>query len=298
MPFALRYPALDHLCIVNEGKGGDMAELALTGLKGKVAVVTGAGRMRSIGRPIAIELARAGCQVVLTGTGRSPEDYPQDEQDAGWQDIASVAGEVRALGAEALEVVSNVADPDAVDSLVKQTLDAYGRVDFVVNNAGAARGSDRVPVVDLAINDWHKVMNVNLNGTFYMSRAFGRALVDQGDGGAIINISSIAGKALPPNTAAYAASKSAIQALSASMAREVGRYNVRVNAICPGIIDTYRMDDIGRGERWDAMMKTIPLGRAGLGEDIAYMTVFLCSEQGSWITGQSYNVDGGSVVQH
>ncbi|NKB98571.1 MAG: SDR family oxidoreductase [Pseudomonadales bacterium] len=275
-----------------------MGDLVLSGLSGKVAVVTGAGRMRSIGRPIAVELAKAGCNIVLTGTGRAPESYPDDEKDAGWQDIASVADEVRAAGAEALEVVSNVTDPDAVAGLLASTLERFGRVDFVINNAGAARGSDRVPVVELAIEDWHKVMNVNLNGTFYMSRAFGQALVEQGEGGAIINISSIAGKALPPNTAAYAASKSAIQALSASMAREIGRHDVRVNAICPGIIDTYRMDEIGRGETWNAMLKSIPLGRAGLGEDIAYMTAFMCSDQGSWITGQSYNVDGGSVVQH
>ena len=270
----------------------------LTGLKGKVAVVTGAGRMRSIGRPIAVELARAGCNVVLTGTGRAPEHYPDDEKDAGWRDIASVADEVRQAGAQPLELVSNVADPDAVDALVKRTLAEFGRVDFIVNNAGAARGSDRVPVTELAVDDWHKVMNVNLNGTFYMSRAFGQALIEQGEGGAIINISSIAGKMLPPNTAAYAASKAGIQALTASMAQEVGRYNIRVNAICPGVIDTYRMDNIGRGEAWQRMMSMIPLGRAGTGEDIAWMTAFMCSDQGAWISGQAYNVDGGHVVAH
>jgi 3-oxoacyl-[acyl-carrier protein] reductase len=275
-----------------------MGDIKLTGLSGKVAVVTGAGRMRSIGRPIALALAQAGCNIVLTGTGRAAENYPQDEQDAGWRDISSVADEVRAAGTEALELVSNVADVESVDQLVRDTLAQFGRVDFVINNAGAARGSDRVPVVDLAIEDWHKVMNVNLNGTFYMSRGFGRALIEQGEGGAIVNISSIAGKMLPPNTAAYAASKAGIQALSASMAREVGRHNIRVNSVCPGIIDTYRMDDIGRGEAWDNMLKMIPLGRPGTGEDIAHMVAFLCSEQGAWVTGQAYNVDGGTVVQH
>ena len=175
----------------------------------------------------------------------------------------------------------------------------FGRVDFVVNNAGAARGSDRVPVVDLAVDDWLKVINVNLTGTFLMSHYFGQKLVEQGEGGAIINISSIAGKLLPPNTAAYASSKAGIHALTASMAQEVGRYQVRVNAICPGIIDTYRMDDIERGEVWDNMIQTrIPMGRAGQGEDIAYATVYLCSDQGSWIPGQAYNIDGGTAVQH
>ena len=172
-------------------------------------------------------------------------------------------------------------------------------MDFVVNNAGAARGSDRVPVVELAVEDWRKVIDVNLNGSFYMSRAFGQKLIEQGEGGAIINISSIAGKMFPPNSAAYAASKAGLQALTASMAREVGRHGIRVNAICPGIIDTYRMDDIPRGKVWDNMVEQmIPAGRAGTGNDIAWATVFLCSEQGAWITGQSYNVDGGTVVQH
>ena len=275
-----------------------MSGLELSGLEGKVAVVTGAGRMRSIGRPIAVMLAAAGCRVVLTGTGRDPSDMPADEQAAGWRDIASVADEVVAAGSEALQLVSNVADAEAVDALVAATLSHFGRVDFVINNAGAARGADRVPVVDLDVADWHRVMSVNLHGTFYMSRAFGRALIEQGQGGAIINISSIAGKALPPNTAAYAASKAGIQALTASMAQEMGRHSVRVNAICPGVIDTYRMDDVGRGDAWQSMLRNIPLGRAGHGDDVAAMVAFMCSEQGAWITGQSYNVDGGHVVQH
>lgn len=275
-----------------------MSGIELSGLKDKVAVVTGAGRMRSIGRSIARELARAGCHIVLTGTGRDPSRYPVDEQAAGWRDIESVADEIHQLGRETLVMVNDVSNPESVDELVSATLDRFKRVDYIVNNAGAARGADRVPVVDLAIEDWHKVMNVNLNGTFYMSRAFGQALKQQDEGGAIINISSIAGKALPPNTAAYAASKAAIQAMSASMAQEMGRFDIRVNTICPGVIDTYRMDDLGRDAAWEKMLRVIPLGRAGSGEDIAYMVAFMCSEQGRWITGQAYNVDGGHVVQH
>ena len=118
----------------------------LDGFDGKVALVTGAGRMRSIGRPIAVELARAGCSVVLTGTGRDPSMYPDDEKAAGWRDIESVADEVRALGAEVLTAVSDVSDVDAVAALGEQIIDRFGRVDIVVNNAGAARGDDRVPV--------------------------------------------------------------------------------------------------------------------------------------------------------
>lgn len=269
---------------------------ALTGLEGKVAVVTGAGRMRSIGRPIAVALARAGCDIVLTGTGRDPARYPDDEKDAGWRDVESVADEVRAEGRRALPVVSDVTDAGSVQELVAQTLRELGRVDIVVNNAGAARGEDRVPVVDLAVDDWHKVLDVNLTGTFLMSKFFGKELIAAGNGGSIVNISSIAGKLWPANSAAYAASKAGIQALTAAMAAEVGSHGVRVNAICPGIIDTYRMDDIGRGEQWDRMVASrIPLGRAGSGEDVAHQVVYLCSDEGSWVTGQSYTIDGGTV---
>ena len=199
-----------------------MTGLLLTGLEEKVAVVTGAGRMRSIGRPIAVELARAGCDVVLTGTGRAPERYPDDEQEAGWRDIDSVADEVRALGRRALPVVSDVSDPDAVDALAQRVVDEFGRVDIVVNNAASARGDDRVPVVDLPIEEWRTVIDVNLNGTFYMSRAFGQRLVAQGEGGSIVNISSIGGKMMAARTAAYSASKAGIHALTCAMASELG----------------------------------------------------------------------------
>ena len=271
--------------------------LELTGLAGKVAVVTGAGRMRSIGRSIAVELARAGCDVVVTGTGRSPERYPEDEQAAGWRDIESVADEVRAEGRRVLAAVSDVADPGAVEALADRVMAEMGRVDIVVNNASAARGEDRVPVIDLDVDLWRRVIDVNLHGTFYMSREFGRRLVEQGDGGSLVNISSVAGKIMPARSAAYAASKAGIHALTCSMASELGRSGVRVNAICPGIIDTSRMDDVPRGKAWDDMVAvTTPLGRAGRGEDVAWLVAYLCSDQGSWISGQLYTVDGGMVT--
>lgn len=276
-----------------------MTGLLLTGLEDKVAVVTGAGRMRSIGRKIAVEMAKAGSNVVLTGTGRPPERYPDDEKAAGWRDIESVADEVRALGRRAIPVVSNVADETHVQDLLQRTLDEFGRVDFVINNAAAPRGPDRMPLVDLDYNVWANVININLNGTFLMSRYFGRRLIEQDEGGAIVNISSVAGKRYTEGSSAYAASKAGIQALTATMSRETGKYNVRVNAICSGTVDTSRMDDIPRGEVWDARVAAkTPLGRASNGDDIAWMTVFLCSDQGNWIHGQSINVDGGAVVEH
>ena len=273
-----------------------MAGLTLTGLEGKVAVVTGAGRMRSIGRPIAVELARAGCDVVITGTGRPPERYPDDEKASGWRDIDSVAEEVRALGRRALPIVSDVSDASAVEKLADRVMSELGRVDIVVNNAGAARGPDRVPVVEMDVREWLKVIDTNLNGSFYMSRAFGRHLVAQGRGGSILNISSVAGKLMAARTAAYSASKAGIHALTTAMAVELGPKQVRVNAICPGIVDTFRLDDVPRGKPFDDMVRNaVPLGRAGRGEEIAWICVYLCSDQGSWITGQLYTVDGGTL---
>src|SRR4029079_862620 len=114
-------------------------------LAGKVAVVTGAGRMRSIGRPLAVELARAGCDVVITGSGRAPSTYPADEQEAGWRDIDSVAEEIEALGRRALPVVSNVADAADVERLAARVMREFGRVDVIVNKPGAARGAERAP---------------------------------------------------------------------------------------------------------------------------------------------------------
>jgi 3-oxoacyl-[acyl-carrier protein] reductase/meso-butanediol dehydrogenase/(S,S)-butanediol dehydrogenase/diacetyl reductase len=254
----------------------------LTGLAGNVAIVTGAGRMRSIGRPIAVELARAGCDVVITGTGRAPADYPADEQAAGWRDIESVADEIRALGQRCVPVVSDIADDAAVDALVTRTLEEFGRVDIIVNNAGAARGPDR--------------FNVNLNGTFLLSRAAARHWLAVEQPGCIVNISSVGGKIAGPGTAAYSASKAAIHALGAAMAAELGPSGIRVNAICPGIVDTSRLDDIDRGENWERLRNIIPMRRHGTGEDIANMCVFLCSDQGSWITGQAINVDGGQLT--
>ena len=270
--------------------------LALTGLEGKVALITGAGRMRSIGRGIAGALDEAGCDVVVTGSGRSPEYYPQEEKSAGWRDIDSVADEVRALGRNALAVVSDVSDPASVARLAEQVMSEMGRVDFIINNAGAARAGDRAPVVDVSPEVWRNVINVNLNGTFYMSQVFGRKLMEQGEGGAIINISSIGGKLMAPTTAAYAASKAGIHALTCAMSGEMGPHNIRVNAICPGIVMTSRLDDLSE-EQWAGIVDSyIPLKRAGQPADIGNMVAYLCSEQGSWISGQLYSVDGGQLA--
>jgi len=268
--------------------------LSLSGFDNKVAVVTGAGRMRSIGRPIAVTLAQAGCDIVLTGSGRSPERYPEDEKQAGWRDIESVADEIRDLGRRVLAVVSDVADPDAVEALSRQVVAELGRVDFVINNAGSTRGLDRQPVANLPVSEWQRVIDTNLNGSFYMCQAFARRMIEGGRGGAIVNISTLGARLLAAGTAAYAASKLAINGLTTILAGELGQHGIRVNGVGPGLIDTSRLDDVGRGEAWQQIVKTfIPLGRAGTGADIANMVAFLCSDQGAWISGQSIFVDGG-----
>ena len=267
----------------------------LTGLDGKVAVVTGAGRMRSIGRSLAVELARAGCDVVLTGTGRDPATYPADEQAVGWRDIEQVAEEVRALGRRALPLVSDIADADAVEELRRRTLEEFGRVDVLVNNAAASRGGDRVPVIDLDIEAWDRVIRVNLRGPFLMTRTFGRYMAEAG-GGSIVNISSIGGKLGGPRTGAYSASKAGLQSLTSSAAKELGPSGVRVNALCPGVTGTSRLDDWS-DDAWASYVKAnLPMQRVGDPVEIAHAAVFLASDQAAWVTGQAWNVDGGQLT--
>ena len=270
--------------------------LALAGLEGKTAVVTGAGRLRGIGRAIALELAKAGCNVVITGTGRDPAIFPDDEKKAGWRDIESVAEEIQAIGRQALPVVSSIADLNSVKSLLDQTLDKFGRVDFLINNAASARGNDRKPVTELDIDVWRNIIDTNVHGTFYMSRTFAKAMQKAGHGGAIINISSIAGKMMWPNTAAYSASKAAIHALTVTMAGEMGQHDIRINAICPGIVKTSRLDDWSDDKWAQVLDMMVPLKRAGTPQEIGTMAAYLCSDQGAWITGQFYSVDGGQAA--
>ncbi|MFT4084786.1 MAG: SDR family oxidoreductase [Nocardioides sp.] len=270
--------------------------LTLSGLEGRVAVVTGAGRMRSIGRSVCLELARAGCDLVVTGTGRDPRSFPEDERAVGWRDVESACEEVRALGGTALPVVADVSTQQGVVRVLDAADEGFGGVDFLVNNAAAGRGGDRVPVVDLDPAVWDRVIAVNLGGTFAMSREFARRRLAAGRGGAIVNVSSIGGKLAGAGTAAYSASKAGVQALTSSMAKELGPHGIRVNAVCPGVTETSRLDDLSPQE-WQAYVEAnLPLRRAGAPEEVAALIAFLLSEQSGWVTGQSWNIDGGQLT--
>jgi NAD(P)-dependent dehydrogenase (short-subunit alcohol dehydrogenase family) len=271
--------------------------LALSSLAGKVALVTGAGRMRSIGRMIAETLAGAGADVIVTGSGRPRERYPEDEKAAGWRDVESVAEKVRELGRRALPLVADVTDEDQIAALGGEICAEFGRLDIIVNNAGAAVGNDRVPVFELTPADWRRVIDTNLTGPFLVCHLLGPMLAESGVGGSIVNISSVVGKSLRPNAAAYVASKAGLHGLTASLAGELGGAGVRVNAICPGLIETSRTDHVGRGELWDRLISRLPLARVGSPADIANLAAFLCSDQASWITGQFICVDGGQIMQ-
>lgn len=267
-------------------------------LDGKVAIVTGAGRLRSIGRATAVALARLGADVVVTGTGRDPDTFPDDEKMAGWRDVESTAEQVCAEGRRALPLVSDASDESQVQSMVASAVAELGRVDILVNNAAFPYGPDRVPLDDVDSAIFRRVIDVKVFGTFLNARAAAKVMIEQGDGGSIVNLSSVAGKRGSPNTLAYNAANFAIVGMTQSLARELGPHGINVNAVCPGLVNTSRLDPIGRGERWNDLAATSALGRHGEPEEVAGLIAHLCTGAASWINGQSINIDGGMVTEH
>jgi len=266
-------------------------------LDGRVAIVTGAGRMRGIGRATGVVLARMGADVVVTGTGRDPATFPDDEKAAGWRDIESVAEEIRAQGRKALPLVSDVTKPGHVQDMVASTLTAFGRIDILINNAAAPYGSDRVPVVDVQEDVFRRVIEVKVMGTFLCSQAVARQLIKQGQGGRIVNVSSTAGKRGSANTAAYNASNFAVDGFTQALAKELAQYGITVNSVCPGLTETSRMDRMGRGEFWQTRVADIPMKRVGKDSEVGELIGFLCSPRAGYITGQGININGGSLTE-
>ena len=278
-------------------------------LDGKVAIVTGAGGKNGIGRAIATRLASEGADVVVTDVTASLDAIRPEDREVGWEGLPSVTSEIEALGRQSLGIFSDVSDSGQVQSMVDQTLERFGRIDILVNNAGSRPGRDRVPVVELEEDAFDEVMRVNVRGTYLVSRAVARHMVGRGGPGKIISISSGAGKRGIARYAAYCASKFAIVGFTQALAQELAAQRINVNAICPGLVDTERVDFIAAAlvpqgqssEEHRAMMiqdrnTRVPLGRVAVGDDIARMAAFLASEESDYITGLSISVSGGAEM--
>jgi len=273
------------------------------GLAGKVAVVTGAARKRGIGRAIALRLAEEGCDVVVTGFPRDPSSYPEHERAEGWRGVHSVAAEIEEMGRRALAVEFDVVDPAAVRSMADDVMSRFGRLDVIVNNAALPSEAGAAPILDMDDEVWYRTVDVNLNGVYLVTKFGGRAMRDAGNGGVIINISSMAGRQGLPNYGAYCATKWALIGLTQQLAVELAPSRIRVNCVCPGSTDTDMMDGtFGRtAKRYNlpaeaprqGAVSRIPWGRQGRVEEQAAAVAFLASDDASYITGQTLNVDGG-----
>jgi 3-oxoacyl-[acyl-carrier protein] reductase/meso-butanediol dehydrogenase/(S,S)-butanediol dehydrogenase/diacetyl reductase len=273
----------------------------MASLDGKVALVTGAARRRGIGRGIALELARAGADVVVHGLPRAPSDQPSAERAIDWQGARSVADEVTALGRRAMAVEGDLTDRETVRRIALEVEERLGTVDVLVNNAAVPGGAGDAAIIDLDDELWYRTVDVNLNAVYLVTKAFAGGMVRAG-AGSIINISSVAGRAGQPRMGAYCATKFAVVGLTQQLALELAPA-VRVNCICPGSTDTDMMDGTfvrrdqaagsAPGTAKAARVRSLPLARQGRPEDLGNAVVFLASGAASWITGQTLNVDGG-----
>jgi 3-oxoacyl-[acyl-carrier protein] reductase/meso-butanediol dehydrogenase/(S,S)-butanediol dehydrogenase/diacetyl reductase len=276
-------------------------------LAGKVAIVTGAGRMRGIGRAIAVRLAQDGAAVAATAVARPPDSFPEHEREAGWQAIASVVAEIEASGGSALGLDLDVTKPDDVRSAVERVREELGRVDILVNNAGLALVSGKKGLWEMEDEEWFREIDVNLHGVYHCCRAVIPTMLDQGEGGRIINMSSLAGREGQAQYGGYTPAKFAVVGLTQMLAKELAPHKITVNAVCPGSTDTDMMDGtFGRTEARmglpqgaiKQMVRTfIPLGRQAEPPEMAGIVAYLASDAAAYITGQSVLVDGGILMR-
>jgi 3-oxoacyl-[acyl-carrier protein] reductase len=245
-------------------------------LDGKTALVTGASR--GIGRAVALRLAAEGANVVVNYNTRA---------DA----AEEVARGAREAGVQALVVQADVAQAADVERLVAATLEAYKRVDVLVNNAGITRDT---LIMRMAEDDWDAVINTNLKSAFLVTRATLRPMLRQ-RAGRIVNITSISGVMGNAGQANYSASKAGLIGLTRSTAREVASRNITCNAVAAGVIDTEIWQGVPEAAI-AALMQMIPAGRKGTPEDVAEAVAFLAGDGAAYITGQVLNVDGGLVI--
>lgn len=241
----------------------------------KVAIVTGGGQ--GIGRAIALDFAEAGIDVVVA--------------DINLEMAETAAAEAAAAGSAPLAFELNVADARNVEALVEKVSEKYGRIDYLINNAGITRDALMMRMGDDA---WQAVIDVNLTGTYLCSKAVIRVMMKQRDG-RIVNISSVVGAMGNAGQTNYAASKAGVVGFTKSLAREVAARGITVNAVAPGFIQTAMTDALPDKAR-EELVNLIPSGRLGTPEDVAAAVRFLISEDASYITGQVVHVNGGMYM--
>jgi len=272
----------------------------------RVAVVTGAARRGGIGRAIAARLVRDGLAVMVSDLERPMQSHP-DYASAKPTELSEAVAELGRDG-EVAGQPCDVRETTQVDALIDATVERFGRLDVLVNNAGLAIGLS--PVTELTDADWEVNLDVMASGVMRCSRAAARRMIEQGDGGRIITVASQAGLVGQPWLAAYCAAKFAAVGFTQSLAHELGAHGITVNAVCPGtvmtplldvpggIFDTYpKLAGITREQYERKVVRTIPLGRFETPEDVANVVGFLASEDAAYVTGTALNVSGGQTMR-
>ncbi len=273
-------------------------------LKGKTALITGAGKKTGIGYAIAERMASLGCHVIIADLGRLP-GTASPVRTGTQEEMEAIASEMTGrCGVKAIAVELDVTDPASVARMAEDLRERCGHIHILVNNAGASFG---VPADILSYDEaaWIRTVDVCLFSVFRVSRAILPLML--GEPGAIVNTASRAGKVPPLFNSAYAAAKAGVIMLTKTMARELAPHGIRVNAICPGQIRTdlkqwgFSLEASFFGstvaDREQEMCKTIPLGRIGIPEDAGDLVAFLASEESRYITGQAINLDGGQCME-